>query len=50
MERRLDGYDLVALLLEGKTFAEDEIVTAVGVTITGEKILLGLVQTAAENR
>jgi hypothetical protein len=39
MERRLDGYDLVALLLDGKTFAEDEMVTAVGVTITGEKIL-----------
>jgi transposase-like protein len=50
MERRLDGYDLVALLLDGKTFAEDEMVTAVGVTITGEKILLGFVQTATENR
>src|SRR4029434_8960586 len=41
LERPLDGYDLVALLLDGKTFAEDEMVTAVGVTITGEKILLG---------
>jgi transposase-like protein len=50
MERRLDSYDLVALLLDGKTFAEDEMVTAVGVTITGEKVLLGFVQTATENR
>ena len=50
MERRLDRHDLVALLLDGKTFAEDEMVTAVGVTITGEKILLGFVQTATENR
>jgi transposase-like protein len=50
MERRLETYDLVALLLDGKTFAEDEMVTAVGVTITGEKILLGFVQTATENR
>ena len=49
-ERRLEGYDLVALLLDGKTFAEDEMVTAVGVTITGEKVLLGFVQTATENR
>ncbi|MGH9790666.1 MAG: transposase, partial [Candidatus Acidiferrales bacterium] len=49
-ERRLDGYDLVALLLDGKTFAEDEMVAAVGVTITGEKVLLGFVQTATENR
>jgi len=50
MERRLDGYDLVALLLDGKAFAEDEMVTAVGVTITGDKVLLGFVQTATENR
>src|SRR5712691_7017150 len=50
MERRLEGYDLVALLLDGKTFAEDEMVAAVGVTITGEKVLLGFVQTATENR
>ena len=49
-ERRLEGYDLVALLLDGKTFAEDEMVAAVGVTITGEKVLLGFVQTATENR
>lgn len=50
LERRLEGYDLVAVLLDGKTFAEDEMVTAVGVTITGEKVLLGIVQTATENR
>ena len=49
-ERRWEGYDLVALMLDGKTFAEDEMVVAVGVTITGEKVLLGFVQTATENR
>ena len=49
-ERRLDGYDLVAVLLDGKTFAEDEMVLAVGVTIQGEKVVLGFVQTATENR
>jgi transposase-like protein len=49
-ERRLEGYDLVALMLDGKTFAEDEMVVAVGVTITGKKVLLGFVQTATENR
>jgi putative transposase len=49
-DRRLEGYDLVTLLLDGKTFAEDEMVTAVGVTLTGEKVLLGFVQTATENR
>src|SRR5207237_6530800 len=40
-ERRLEGYDLVALLLDRKAFAEDEMVAAVGVTLTGEKVLLG---------
>src|SRR5574337_1095455 len=48
-ERRLDRYDVVALLLDGKTFAEDEMVVAVGVTLTGEKVILGFVQTATEN-
>jgi putative transposase len=49
-ERRLEGYDVVALMLDGKTFAEDEMVVAIGITITGDKVLLGFVQTATENR
>ena len=49
LERRLDRYEIVALLLDGKTFAEDAMVIALGVTLTGEKILLGFVQTATEN-
>ena len=49
-DRRLEAYDLVALILDGKTFAEDAMVAAVGVAITGEKVLLGFVQTATENR
>jgi len=48
-ERRLDRYDLVALVLDGKTFAEDTMVIALGITVTGEKVLLGFVQTATEN-
>lgn len=48
-ERRLDRDDVVALILDGKTFAEDEMVVAVGVTLTGEKVILGFVQTATEN-
>jgi len=48
-ERRLDSYDLVAVLLDGKTFAEDEMVIALGVTVHGQKVILGFVQTATEN-
>jgi transposase-like protein len=49
-ERRLEGYDLVALVLDGKTFADDAMVIALGVTVTGHKVLLGFVQTATENK
>jgi transposase-like protein len=48
-ERRLEGSDVVALFLDGKTFAEDEWVLALGITLRGEKVILGLVQTATEN-
>ncbi len=48
-ERDLSGYDVVALFLDGKTFAEDTMVIALGVTMAGEKVVLGFVQTATEN-
>jgi len=48
-ERRLDTFDVVALLLDGKTFAEDAMVIALGITMTGEKVILGFAQTATEN-
>jgi len=48
-ERDLSGYDLVSLFLDGKTFGDDEMVIALGVTLSGEKVVLGFVQTATEN-
>jgi len=48
-ERSLDNYDLVALFVDGKTFADEEMIIALGVTIQGEKIPLGFVQAATEN-
>ena len=48
-ERRLEAYDFVALFLDGKTFAADALVIALGITLTGEKVLLGFVQTGTEN-
>ena len=48
-ERRLEGEDVVALVLDGKTLAEDTIVVALGITATGERKILGFVQTATEN-
>jgi putative transposase len=48
-ERDLSAYDFVALFIDGKTFAEDGMIIALGVTVTGEKIPLGFIQTATEN-
>ena len=48
-ERDLSGYDLVALVLDGKRFADDEMVVALGVTMQGDKVFLGFVQTDTEN-
>lgn len=48
MGRPLDQDDFVAVFMDGKSFAEDGIVLAVGITIEGEKRILGMVQTATE--
>lgn len=48
-ERPLEGYDLVAVFFDGKTFAENEMIIVLGVTLAGEKIPLGFVQAASEN-
>ena len=49
-ERRLSSYDIVAIFLDGKHFSTDhEIIVALGVTLTGEKVILGIVETSTEN-
>lgn len=47
-ERDLSVYDFVAVFIDGKAFGDNEIVIAMGVTMTGEKIILGFVETANE--
>jgi len=48
-ERDLRSEKYVALFLDGKTFADDTMVIALGVTEEGEKRFLGFVETATEN-
>ncbi len=48
-ERSLAGYDLVGLFMDGKTFADQQMIIALGVTIDGHKVPLGFVQAASEN-
>ena len=49
MERDLSEYDVIALFIDGKSFADDEMIIAMGVTMSGEKIPLGFIQAASEN-
>jgi len=49
MGRRLDGYDFVAIFIDGKAFAEDGLIIGIGVTIEGEKVMLGIEQMSSEN-
>jgi transposase-like protein len=48
-ERDLSGLEVVGLFLDGKSFAEDEMVIALGVSMDGSKHVLGFVQTDREN-
>lgn len=49
-ERDLSGYDIVAVFLDGKTFGDDAMLIGLGITLEGQKVVLGLVQTATENQ
>ena len=48
-ERRLDAYTFVVLFIDGKRFADDGVMVSLGITLQGEKVILGLEQTATEN-
>jgi putative transposase len=48
-KRDLGLYDFIALIIDGKYLSRDNIVIALGVTITGIKIPLGFIQTTTEN-
>ena len=48
-ERDLSSEAVVAVVLDGKTFADAVMVIAVGITISGEKRFLGFVETDTEN-
>jgi transposase-like protein len=48
LHRPLDQDDFVALFVDGKSFSKDGIILVVGITIEGEKRILGFVQAASE--
>lgn len=48
-ERRLGGYDIVAIVIDGKVFYDDEMIVALGITVEGRKVILGFTQAGSEN-
>ena len=48
-ERDLSKEDIIAIFIDGKTFSENEIVVAMGITLSGEKKIIGFVETSTEN-
>ena len=48
-ERDLSGHNIVAIVLDGKTFSKDDLIMALGVTLEGPKVVLGFVEASTEN-
>lgn len=48
-KRDISGKDIIALLIDGKSLGSEEILICLGITIKGEKIVLGFAQSTTEN-
>jgi putative transposase len=48
-ERDISGHDIVVIIMDGKTFSEDDLIVALGVTLGGSKVVLGFVEASNEN-
>jgi len=48
-KRDISGKDIVVLLIDGKSIRKEEIIICLGITIEGEKVVLGFVQSNTEN-
>ncbi|MEO1993353.1 MAG: transposase [Pirellulales bacterium] len=48
-DRDLKGHEIIVIFMDGKSFAENEMIVALGVTLSGEKIVLGAIESSTEN-
>jgi putative transposase len=48
-ERDISEKDIIALLVDGKSLAKQQIIIALGITLEGEKLVLGFIQSSGEN-
>jgi putative transposase len=49
LARPLDQYALCAMMIDGTAFGDQQLITALGVTVHGQKLVLGVRQGATEN-
>ena len=49
MIRRLDELEIVAIVIDGMSFKDDEMIIALGVTLEGKKMILGSIEAVTEN-
>ena len=49
LERALGDYALCAVLIDGTCYADQQVIVSIGITLQGEKVVLGLRQGATEN-
>lgn len=49
LHRSLKEKDIVAIFVDGKQFAGNQIIIAMGVTLAGEKMVLGFIESSTEN-
>jgi transposase-like protein len=47
--RSLTGHDIVAIFVDGKRYSKDGVMVALGITMDGKKIILGIEQVHSEN-
>lgn len=47
--RDLGNYDFIGLVIDGKYLSKEQVVIALGITITGDKIPLGFIHSTTEN-
>ena len=49
LSRDISREDIVAIFMDGKTFSENDMILALGITMAGNKTVLGVIESASEN-
>lgn len=48
-DRDLKDQEIIVIFMDGKSFSENEMIIALGVTLSGQKIVLGAIESGTEN-